>query len=209
MPKPIITFQVLRHVVEAASAYRYAETWFVVSEDPEQGYVITPHHTKPPHHDDTCVYRLDPVHYGPPPQVTAASITSQDDTVDLLDIQVKGGLFPPGPYAADAVFWSVSAVEKFLTPYYASVYGDMGGEIVQALLRVLQPEIPVSERVEGEAVQPFAIAHIPNSEYVGLPTEAGGLAWVPRMFALQGGGAVPVPLPPRAEGAQNSGSPAM
>lgn len=58
---------------------------------------------------------------------------------------------------ADAAFWSLAAVEKFLLPYYAS-FKDSGTYAQQLLAEFAKPEV-------------VAILHLPNSE----PTIARGV----------------------------------
>ena len=210
MAKPHITFQILRHIAESASGMRYHKQWFVVRHDPVTGPVITPYPDAQEETDDTVVIAVDPVDYVEPPPVTYAQIGLGDGRVDLLNVRVARTeqLDPPGLHRADAVFWSVSAVEKFLTPYYASVYGDDGGRMVESLLRVLRPL--TEAEVDGDAVAgidpAFAITHLPNSEYVAM-----GAPEVMNMFSLHRSGEVhPVHALPRdgygAGAAQNSGS---
>lgn len=187
MTKPVIDFDILRRVAEAASGYRYENTWFTVRYDEAGNVVIQPHHTKPSCPEEECeLYHVQKVKYGPPPAVKTAFIASDQAEVDLLKVTVPPQqMHPGGTYAADAVFWSVSAVEKFLVPYDASVYGDDAVNVVQDLLNILRPAMD-GEGAENTAPA-FAIAHLPNSEYVTLP---GGLTHLPRLFALRADGTV-------------------
>lgn len=187
MTKPVIDFDILRRVAETASSYRYEDTWFAVRYDAAGNVVIEPHHTKPACPEEECeLYHVQKVKYGRPPAVTMAFIASEQAPVDLLKVAVPPQqMHPGGTYAADAVFWSVSAVEKFLVPYYASVYGDDAVNVVQDLLNILRPEM-AGDGAENTAPA-FAIAHLPNSEYVTLPAET---AHLPRLFALRTDGTV-------------------
>jgi len=181
MPQPVIDYDTFRRVAETASAYRYQDTWLVVEEDAGH-LVIKVHHESPPKPYDECVvFCVARVPYPPSPKVVVAVIGTENSTVDLLHLEVPDAqLLPAGRYAADAVFWSQSAVEKFVIPYYASVYGDHADAIVHKLLDVLKP-IPL----EGSESDPaFAIAHLPASEYVTLD-EA-----LPHLFLIRQSGRV-------------------
>lgn len=208
MKKPPVNFQILRHIAESASGMRYQDTWFIVRNDPQFGVVIDWRHEEPEVDDpEATVILCEKMEYLPPPAVTLAKIGAGPETIDLLNVTVPpepAQMDPGGTFGADAVFWSVSAVEKFLTPYYASVYGDGGGRMVEALLKVLQPGIEESipDRPADEPPftvaapdQAFAIAHLPNSEYVGQDMDFAG-----NMFSLHPSGAVKRITPrPRAD----------
>lgn len=160
MADPIlIDYDLFRHVSERASSCRYEDVWIAVERD-QEGNLIIKDYPEDPGEGDRVVYHLSPVHYGKPPQVNVANIGSGTTEVDLLQLKVPPKPpFPGGTYAADAVFWTQAAVEKFLIPYYASVYGDQADTVVQELLKVLKPD----------AANPnpaFAVAHLPSSEYV-------------------------------------------
>jgi hypothetical protein len=114
------------------------------------------------------------------PHVHRARIWSDDVTgegYDLLNVPdpETGKLVP-----ADAVFWSESAVEKFLVPYYASVYGDQANVAVDKLLKVFHPrkgeQAGEEARMADGAV--LALAHIPRSEYVTVSNDASLLVLV-------------------------------
>lgn len=124
MPKPKVTFQTLRFIAESASGMRDKDLYFVVSGD-SAGYSWPTDPVEPT--EDTVVIHCAPV-ADPISTVNCAQIAAGGTHVDLLNVGVKA-VWPhedPGTFSADAVFWSVSAVEKFLVPYYASVYGDQG-----------------------------------------------------------------------------------
>ena len=190
MPKPVIDYNLLRRVAETASGYRYENMYFTVTSDDKGNPVITPYkeNDKPPCPSEQCeLYHVQKVNYGPPPKVVEATIASENASVDLLNVTVPPQqMHPGGTYAADAVFWSASAVEKFLVPYYASVYGDEAFNVVYELLNILRPDTAGGDGGENLA-SAFAIAHLPNSEYVTLPTEA---AHLPRLVVLRMDGTV-------------------
>jgi hypothetical protein len=201
MPKPALTFDILREIAESASGMRDQELWFVVTGSPAT-YTWSPR----------CVHAGDDTEVI---HVAVAAVPDPVSTVDCAQIGVPGGKpvdllgitikpiapHPGGTYAADAVFWSVSAVEKFLVPYYASVYGDQGPKMAQAVLDVLlRGAESAGDGVRGEENEtPFAVAHLPSSEYVGEP-EADP-TFVPRLAALHPSGHVRrVRLATRAQG---------
>jgi hypothetical protein len=103
------------------------------------------------------------------PPLTVATIQAMGvaEPIDLLDL-------PGGLGAADAVFWSESAVEKFLLPYYASVYGNQAARAVADILEAFHGDSgvggdprPRSGRLATDELT-YAMAHIPKSEYVML-----------------------------------------
>ena len=200
MPKPHVTFETLRLVAESASGMRNQPTWFIIKETPE-GAGYSWQHTFVKECEDTVVIYCAPV-ADFVSAVDHATIGVGKETVNLMKITVEAA-FPheeAGTFEADAVFWSVSAVEKFLVPYYASVYGDKGPEMAKAVLDVL---LRGRERAldEVETEEPFAVAHLPSSEYVGEPEAETLTLFVPRLATLHRGGHVRrVPLAPRAQG---------
>lgn len=158
MPKPNVTFETLRLIAESASGMRDQDLYFVIRGDPA-GYSWQTDPVEPT--EDTVVIHCAPVD-DPVSTVDLARIGARGTDVDLLAIKVPA-VWPherPGTYRADAVFWSISAVEKFLVPYYASVYGDQGPSYAQAVMDALRRPAAETEEVA------FAIAHLPSSEYV-------------------------------------------
>jgi hypothetical protein len=160
MPKPTVTFEVLREIAETASGLRNEDLYFIIRGEPGESATYTWQTTPPADSDDTVVIHCNGVD-DPPTRVDYARIgTAGEAQVNLLRITVPPvPPHPGGTYAADAVFWSVSAVEKFLVPYYASVYGDEGPRMAQQVLQILD----TAAAEEGDA---FAVAHLPSSEYV-------------------------------------------
>jgi hypothetical protein len=94
-------------------------------------------------------------------------------SVDLLKIYYRGE-----PTAADSVFWSQSAVEKFMVPYYASVYAGEAADKIKAILGLLgspqQIRLPSGE-IEDTPYEVFALIHLPQSEYVDATTQPSEL----------------------------------
>jgi hypothetical protein len=199
MPKPNVTFETLRLIAESASGMRDQDLYFVVSGEPA-GYSWQ---TDPVEAgDDTVVIHCAPV-ADPVPTVNYATIGagSERQRVNLLDIAVPG-VWPhkdPGKHHhADAVFWSISAVEKFLVPYYASVYGDQGPAYARNVMdAMLHPDADTEERT-------FAIAHLPSSEYVTEPYVPGVVALRPSGASRVGGGGNAFPI--SAPSARTNGS---
>ncbi|HEY0021742.1 MAG TPA: hypothetical protein VGB24_02500 [Longimicrobium sp.] len=180
MTMPDINYDILRRVAETASAYRYKDIWITVG--PEDGQLVIRVHDAKPTCEDCAIFPIAKVDYGSSPSVEVATIGSESNPVDLLNLEVPAGqMIPAGTYAADAVFWSQSAVEKFMIPYYASVYGDQADVVVQTLLTVLKPAAQ-----DGSEPDPaFAIAHLPGSEYVTLANEG-----LPHLFLIRQSGRV-------------------
>jgi hypothetical protein len=201
MPKPNLTFVTLREIAESASGMRDQDLWFVVTGDPAT-YTWS---TRCVHaNDDTEVIHVAAVP-DPVSTVNCAQIgVPGGEPVDLLGITIKPiAPHPGGTYAADAVFWSVSAVEKFLVPYYASVYGDQGPDMANAVMDVLLRGVDSAGDAgavgeEGDD-KPFAVAHLPSSEYVGEPEAEP--TFVPRLAVLHPSGhGRRVPLATRVQG---------
>lgn len=120
--------------------------------------------------------------------VSTSSI-AQRPAVTSIQIQASGMLSPESLARYDAVFWSESAVEKFVLPYYASKYQWAAAHVLQRLSRVFYGEVPdfrsglgPAERGEASGVTedlrlpdpglPFALAHLPRSDYVPLEAES-------------------------------------
>jgi len=85
-------------------------------------------------------------------------------SIDLLKVSFRGEL-----KAGDSVFWTQSAVEKFMVPYYASVYGGEAAEKIRALLGLLgstRRRRLESAEIEEKDYEVFALIHLPQSEYV-------------------------------------------
>jgi hypothetical protein len=168
------TFQLLRQVAECASGLRNDQNLcFVLKGDGTfTTETLQPGQPLPPPTPDAVYIPVTAVN-DPPSRIGSATITGKGGAavpVDLLSVTVPPiGAYPGGTFAADAAFWSVSAVEKFLLPYYASVYGDQAPEIVKDVLSVLMD----SEVVTDPAVQPFALIHLPSSEYAEVLTNGG------------------------------------
>ena len=163
-----LTYQELRRAAEAAASFRNQEVYLVVDD---QGWSVR--EKRPENPDGMAVVPIkSPGKPTAPPPVLVAQIgvdvVKPADLLNLKDPQGK----PLGP--ADAVFWTPAAVEKFLVPYYASVYGDESPKKLTDLIGILgAPRDPSLSR-EASVGDAFAVAHMPKSEYVQV--DGGGLA---------------------------------
>jgi hypothetical protein len=166
--RPKLNSLQLRRIAEWASGDRDEAFEFVVDPD---GKVSKkkPGEVAPP--DSVTIPVWTPLRDPDRPELIEASVQAKGAAkpVDLLNLKTKDGT-PLG--RADSVFWTESAVEKFVIPYYASVYGWEAGAKISALLEAFEPS-----KSGNDATQVFAMAHIPKSEYLMLneePTAAAG-----------------------------------
>jgi hypothetical protein len=158
-----MTYQELRKAVECAASYRDQEVYLVVDDEGwsvqtmmpivKEGAAVIP--CKSP---GAATAR--------PPVLLAKIGIDKEKPADLLDLKDPAG---KELGSADAVFWTAAAVEKFLVPYYASVYGDQAPKKLDELIGILGAVRDPSTDLDGA----FAVAHMPKSEYVQLD---GGLA---------------------------------
>lgn len=152
----------LRGIAEAASGMRGSngEPYFVIQEgEPGEGKLLVrpadPDETPPP---GTIMVINTPPQVQDRPVVTEGSITP------------KGGKpFPISQY--DAVFWTEAAVEKFVFPYYVSKSMWKAKNHLARLSDTWFHKGPKSRsECEDESEQgiPFAIGHVPDSDFVPL-----------------------------------------
>lgn len=184
----------LRSLAEYASSIRGKDAYFVRGED---GWEV---HTDPGELSGRQAIRV----YNRPlpdrPQVFSGHLRArrgEHGPVTEANLMALPDPHNPGKTVeADAVFWTESAVEKFLVPYYASVFGDQADVEIEKLLNVLDSP---RERPGGAGPAPanagdaFALAHIPRSEYV---TVTGGASVV--VLAYGPGGLETFALDPHA-----------
>lgn len=180
MPKPHVTYQILRDIAETASGLRNQDLYFTVWGEPARYSWTTQKVVEGP---DNVVIFCGATN-DPPTRVRKASIGDGATSINLMKVNVRPSPefpHPPqaGPFKADAVFWSVSAIEKFLAPYYVSVYGDQGAEYARHVLNVL-----MASRSDDEPGDSFAVAHLPSSEYVPLTDTPGEARHVPHLAVL-------------------------
>jgi hypothetical protein len=161
-----MSYQDLRKMAEAAASLRGEEFWMVIGPEGWEARTTEPE-PGPDHVAIRC--RNEPTAVRP--EVTRAELgTAAVENADLLRLKVDGR-----EERADAVFWSAAAVEKFLVPYYASVYGNQAAPEIAKLVQVLDSP-PVGGGggdAAGTSPDAFALAHIPRSEYVVV---SGGIA---------------------------------
>ncbi|HVG45778.1 MAG TPA: hypothetical protein VM890_13650 [Longimicrobium sp.] len=221
-------FEILRRIAETASGMRYQDTWFEVTDTDVLIYTTEPAPSQL--QPDSTVIKCTAWKEPDIPQVTTATIATDTNSIDLLAVEVPEqelqGWAGPMTLPADAVFWSASAVEKFLIPYYASTYGSLAPKAVTQLMGIFVPpnseefkgngmmelvdtekplvDVPLNEGTPTVAIaypagydQPFAVVHLPSSEYLGDagdPTGGGGAMDtgdpLPRLFTLHRSGAV-------------------
>jgi hypothetical protein len=97
-----------------------------------------------------------------------------------LDDGREVALFPQTGHVPDAIFWTESAVQKFLVPYYAAKHASdrRVDRVIRTLLDVFngkkkkeEPHAPAPAGAaaagEDPVVEVFAMAHLPKSEYTG------------------------------------------
>lgn len=96
----------------------------------------------------------------------------------------------------DAVFWSEAAVEKFLFPYYASKYQWAAAEVLTLLSTVFYGYVPSMINGMSSAAAPvltpaeiseipFAMAHLPRSDYVPISESGVGMSGPPANFLMR------------------------
>jgi hypothetical protein len=155
-----MTYQDLRRMTECAASYRGAKVWIVIDD---KGWTVEKTEPTPAASLGKAVIPCQSPGT-PRPKVGYAYLgPDKDQAVDLLDLYDKDGE-PVGE--ADAVFWSAAAVEKFVVPYYASVYGDQAPKEIEKVIKILGTVRDPRNGLEPFALEPFALAHMPKSEYV-------------------------------------------
>jgi hypothetical protein len=164
----------LRAVADAAASLRnpsggedayYLVSHVVHGEDGEKVKLKWVHSNRRP---DNAVFGLDTHEVEPRLTPSRVEITCEGATRDLVPTY-------------DAVFWSESAVEKFLLPYYASKSlwdaADVLGKISWYWYGRIPTETSASTHTEdvGETEEPlatpFAMAHTPDSEWTVLDAD--------------------------------------
>ncbi len=168
MTAPRLDAATLRAIAEHASGVRDTILWFVV-HGPRSVKVF---HRDPGIVDGATVLVVHTGSTGKQPPVGHAKLGPDEvRALDLLRLKHRGK-----EYRADAVFWSESAVEKFVIPYYASKHGPRAGTEVQAILDVFHhgKKPPKEGETETDGNGVFALVHVPTSEYI--PAAPGGPA---------------------------------
>jgi hypothetical protein len=171
-PVPTLDSIQLRLIAEAASGTRGRPVVFAVSPRGEIRELTGERTQDVPPESFTIACFTPDTTPDQPPLVEASLQAAGAHRINLLDL-------PGGLGGADSVFWSQSAVEKFLVPYYASVHGARAGRAVAELLDAFAGDrrgAPYAAELDAEPlakgdggeVQVYALAHIPKSEYVLL-----------------------------------------
>lgn len=162
MAAPLVNSLTLRKIAEHASGVRDRTLYFIIREGGE----VEVRDEDPGCIDDATVVaaHTETVKKGGRPNLTGARLQVPTEfgipvELDLLDLEPQG----PRRVEADAVFWSESAVEKFLVPYYASKHGHRGGEAAQRLVDLFHHGKRPGSQDDGSTV--VAIIHVPTSEY--------------------------------------------
>jgi len=160
-----LNYQQLRQMVESAASYRDQTVYLVVDDEGWSVQTMMPIVKE----GAAVIPCSSPGKPGAPEPLQLAQIgLYEDKPVDLLRLKLHGS---DQEERADAVFWTPAAVEKFVVPYYASVYGDQAPKKLTDLIGILgtvrtddtsEPPAPLS-RPDST---PFAVAHMPKSEYV-------------------------------------------
>jgi hypothetical protein len=157
---PVLRYEDLRGLAEYASGVRDGDTpvWLAAFG---RGYIEQVDPSDADTHAAVLVRTLG----GDNRNLTRLAWIGQDaeHRVDLLRIRYQGK-----EVAADSVFWTQSAVEKFLVPYYASVAAARAAEVVRVILEMLGRPCWHAEPGEADLTeyQVFALVHLPQSEYV-------------------------------------------
>jgi len=189
---PVLDSMQLRKIAEAVSGYRGTPRYWLVlttGADGSLAYEIAPE--DPGYRRDAVVIPCQtPKEARRPPVVSASICAAGAPEVDLLNLQLEddeGDVV----YRADAVFWGESSVEKFVVPYYASVYGAEAGEKVTELLDAyngVTSAVGQARAGEGEpnVTEAYGLVHIPRSEYIELDDPPTGRVRASRQqrFAL-------------------------
>jgi hypothetical protein len=158
-----------RAVADYLAGARGADAEFLVAEpvfgEPLRIRVEQDPHYRPCSTETEVVVPVSTMPIAPQrPRVTAVSIQSEPDPpVDLMKY--------------DAVFWSESAVEKFLVPYLASKNQWQAAYVLAVLAEKWYGHVPGPDNDAGEAPLddevevPYAVAHLPRSDYVTIGEE--------------------------------------
>ncbi|HKP74067.1 MAG TPA: hypothetical protein VJT67_00930 [Longimicrobiaceae bacterium] len=173
---PVLNAGELRRLAEAVSGYRGTDPyWLVLTQDAggELQYEISiiPPGPRP---DAVVLPCQTPRQAERPPVVSATIRAAGGPEVNLLDLEMEDDE-GNAVHRADAVFWGESSIEKFVVPYYASVYGHEAGEAVSELLETYNGTATEGAQAQlGEegttVVDVYGLVHIPRSEYVEMDT---------------------------------------
>jgi hypothetical protein len=171
--QPVLDSKQLRKIAEAVSGYRGTpQYWLVLTLNADGTLAHEVYDKDPGPRPDAVVLPCQtPREADRPPVVSATIRATGGPEVDLLDLHLED---EEGDrvYRADAVFWGEASVEKFVVPYYASVYGAEAGEAVTELLDAYNGVAAhgAEAQADGEpnTVEAYGLVHIPRSEYIEL-----------------------------------------
>lgn len=134
----------LRRVAQAADGMREKDFYFVISERAFQ--IVDAEPSSPPANSIVIKCHTENRVNRPVPRITVTAPNS-------LPKEIAG---------ADALFWSESAMEKFLLPYYASLAGvDAIVEVARLTQAYLDSDV-------------YGLVHLPKSDYVPQELTASG-----------------------------------
>lgn len=124
--------------------------------------------------------------------VDANDVVPRRRSITRITITLDGGgdppqtleLFPQTGDFPDALFWTESAVQKFMVPYYAAKHASDPhvDKVIRDLLDLFDgKKKPKGRETADGTVQVFAMAHLPKSEYT---TETGPAAALNALVVL-------------------------
>jgi hypothetical protein len=161
-----IPAELLRRVAEAADGHRGQDYWFVFSVDEEDHPNGRRRHfvsrgferkvdTDPDIEASSRRHRIGPFR-------TPAWGNKRERTMTGLTVRSRRNnqaerTHNLSPGALDSIFWTESAIDKFLIPYYVRIHGWAYGADLHAAFN--EPEV-------------FALTHLPGSEYVARMVES-------------------------------------
>ena len=156
-----ITSQQARAMADFASGLRGRGTEFMVID---RDGTITP---------------VKEIHPCSTPEVVVTPVSTEivqpaRPPVEEISIRAQGMPHSISLLEFDAVFWTEAAVEKFLIPYLASKFEWLAADALQKLSKVWYGCVPTPESgqcpapVNGDEMIPYAVGHLPRSEYVPL-----------------------------------------
>lgn len=148
-----MTWRQLRKLAEAAHGFQQSGARMirrggqVTIESPEKVLPLAASQTDAPQSNEEVVLT-----------VSSQPIAAKAKTLQIVlnDVRIEGTTYGDIAGIADAMFWSLAAVEKFLLPYY------IGFEDIDV----------VREKVRDRFKQPnvLAMVHLPRSEWVDIET---------------------------------------
>jgi hypothetical protein len=159
---------IVRAVADAAESHRGLggePGYMLTTHDPVKGWstVFTPKTDQPPPVSDATVV------------VTPVDTPTVTKRPSVLNVYIQAEGMQHGYMESlaqyDAVFWSESAVEKFVLPYYASKSQYAAAEVLVVLSELFYHKLPTQNATTEEPV-PFAVAHLPRSTYENLSVTA-------------------------------------